>query len=465
MEDVRSYVTAHRDEFLQTLVDYVSQPSISTTGEGVAEAAELAANLMRSAGLTPQIVPTPGQPVVVGHADGGPPGAPHVLIYGHYDVQPPGPLDEWHSPPFSPQVRDGRIYGRGTGDNKAQHLAHLLGLRTLQETRAGLPCPVTVLLDGEEEIGSPHLPWVAENHRDLLAADVVVWSDGPVHETGQASLCLGVRGILRFTLRARGADYPMHSGNWGGVAPNPAWQLVELLSSMRDPDGRVRIEGFYDDVRAFTPEEHQALAELPLDVDHVLASIGASRMDAPADRGYHERLAAWPTLTINSLTCEDAGEHRTVIPNVAVACCDVRLVDSQRVDRITELIRAHVARVAPDVEFATAGSMEPARTPLDSPYLEAVRQGAAIGLGEEPLVLPALGGSLPTYVFTNILGLPTYGVPLANVDEANHSPNENMELRRFYTGITASAAILLQLGASAPSARPVDPADSAATVS
>jgi acetylornithine deacetylase/succinyl-diaminopimelate desuccinylase-like protein len=168
-------------------------------------------------------------------------------------------------------------------------------------------------------------------------------------------------------------------------------------------------------------------------------------MDVPTGRGFNERLAAWPTFSINTLTCEDAGEHRTVIPSVAVAGCDVRLVDRQRVTRVAELIRAHLAEHAPDVQFEPAGGMEPSRTPIDTRYLPAIRAGAAEGLGEEPLVVPALGGSLPLYVFTEILGLPCYGVPLANVDEANHGPNENLELDRFYSGIVASAAILNRL--------------------
>ncbi len=342
-------------------------------------------------------------------------------------------------------MRDGRLYGRGTGDNKGQHLAHLFGLDALRATRGGSPCPVTVILDGEEEVGSPNLPWVAERYRDRLAADLVLWSDGPVHSSGQPSLCLGVRGILRFELRAHGAGHVTHSGNWGGVAPNPAWRLVELLASLRDRDGRVLVDGFYDDVREFTDADHALLAELPEDTEAVMRALGVSTLEPPAGRGLYERLSAWPTLSINSLTCHDGDEHRTVIPNVAVARCDVRLVADQRVDRVTELLGRHVRRVAPDVEFVPMGGMEPSRTPADSRYLTAIRDGAAEGLGRSPLVLPALGGSVPIFAFTDILGLPCFGVPLANADEANHAPNENLELRWFFAGITASAAILTRL--------------------
>ncbi|HZD72210.1 MAG TPA: M20/M25/M40 family metallo-hydrolase [Actinomycetes bacterium] len=436
----------NRDRFLRILLYYVAQPSISATGEGVVAAAGMAADLMRSVGLEAQVLSTAGSPIVLGRCAGAP-GAARALVYGHYDVQPPGPIGDWHSPPFAPQVRQGRIYGRGTGDNKGQHLAHLLALEALQATSGGLPCSVTVLLDGEEEMGSPNLVSFVERHRELLDADLVLWSDGPVHEDGRPCVSLGVRGIFTFELRARGGAYPTHSGNWGGVAPNPAWRLVHLLASMRGPDGRVLIDGFNDDIRPLTPAERAALEALPVDLPKVLSMLGVDALEVPSERGFHERLVAWPTLSINALTCEDAGEHRTVVPSVAVAGCDVRMVADQRSDRLAELIRRHVARVASDVEFVPLGAMEPSRTPLSAPHLDAVRAGTAEAFGEEPLVLLSHGGSLPLHAFTGVLGLPCYGVPLANADEANHAPNENLELWRFFAGIEASAAILTRLGA------------------
>jgi acetylornithine deacetylase/succinyl-diaminopimelate desuccinylase-like protein len=306
---------------------------------------------------------------------------------------------------------------------------------------------VTVLLDGVEEVGSPNLAALAQAHRGELAADLVVWSDGPVHESGRSTVVFGVRGILGFELRARGAAYPTHSGNWGGIAPNPAWQLVWLLATMRAPDGRILVDGLDRGAAPLTAADHAALERLPVDLPGTMAALGVTELDVPAARGYHERLAR-PTLTINSLTCEDAGEHRTVIPSVAVAKCDVRLVGGMRGEVAEEALRRHVERVAPAVELTvTKGTMEASRTPIDSPYAEAVRAGAAAGLGEEPLLVPSLGGSLPLHVFTDVLGLPCYGVPFANSDEANHAPNENIELRRFHAGIAASAGILLELAA------------------
>jgi acetylornithine deacetylase/succinyl-diaminopimelate desuccinylase-like protein len=370
-----------------------------------------------------------------------------VLVYGHYDVQPPDPLEGWASPPFEPEVRDGRLYGRGGADNKGQHLAQLLAVESLLATRGGLPCTVKVLLDGEEEVGSPHLAGFADANRDLLAADLVVWSDGPVDPGGGWRLVFGVRGIASFELRATGANRPLHSGNWGGVVPNPLWTLVHLLATMRDAKGRITVEGFDDQVEPLGQAERAALDRLPVDVEAVKAELGLQQLDDPVERGFAERLAAWPTLTINGLHGGYGGQGtQTILPSVAVAKCDARLVHAQRAADVYDQLEAHVRRHAPGVELVRQGSMEPSRTPMGSPFTAPIREGMAAAQGADPLLVPTLGGSLPLHVFTGVLGLPTFGVPLGNPDQANHAPNENLDLERFHTGIKTAAAVLAKLG-------------------
>jgi acetylornithine deacetylase/succinyl-diaminopimelate desuccinylase-like protein len=453
LDQVGGWVAAHREDSIREWADWVRQPSVSSDGTGFPAATHHGADLVGRSGLTPEVVETGGRPLILGTSPAGPSDRPHVLIYGHYDVQPPGPLADWDSPPFEPEIRDGRMYGRGTGDNKGQHLAQLLGVRALYEITGSLPCRVTVLLDGEEEIGSPSL---AEAVRRRLAdgegqagtaghPDLAVWSDGPVHESGRATVVLGVRGVVAFQLRATAAVAPLHSGNWGGIAPNPAWRLVHLLASMRGPDGTVLIEGAHDGVGALSPGEQAALEAMPVDVAQVLGDLGVEAMEPPASVGYYERLSR-PTFTINSLTCEDAGEHRTIIPNVAVAKCDMRLVGSQRTADVMAAIRRHVAEHDPAVEVTFGAAMEPHRTLPETRYTEAVIRGARAGLGEEPLLTPALGGSLPIAEFGDALGIPCYGIPFANADERNHAPNENMEVDRFLRGIRGAAGVLLALG-------------------
>jgi acetylornithine deacetylase/succinyl-diaminopimelate desuccinylase-like protein len=448
LADVFAHVDAAMEGFVARLAGWVRQPSVSATGQGMPEAAEHARDLVAAAGLEATVAGTGGWPVVLGHRP-GPPGAPTVLVYGHYDVQPPDPLEGWSSPPFEPEVRGGRLYGRGTADNKGQHLAQLLAVESLLATRGEPPCTVKVLLDGEEETGSPSLAGFAAANRERLAADLVIWSDGPVDPAGGWRLVFGVRGVASFELRARGANRPLHSGNWGGVAPNPLWTLVHLLASMRDPDGRITVDGFADQVEPLGPAERAALERLPVDVAAVKADLGLEELDAPAGRGFAERLAAWPTLTINGLHGGYGGQGtQTVLPAEAVAKCDVRLVHAQRAADVYDRLEAHVRRHAPGVELVRQGSMEPSRTPMDSPFTAPIRAGMAAAQGADPLLVPVLGGSLPLHVFTGVLGLPTFGIPLGNADQANHAPDENLDLARFATGIKTAAAVLVHLGAA-----------------
>ena len=447
LDPVFVHIEQHRPSFLERLFDYLRLPSISAHGIGIAENAETLEALLRTLGFEARTLPTDGWPVVYGERIPDP-GAPTLLLYGHYDVQPPDPLEEWVSPPFDPQVRNGRIYARGVGDNKGQHFANLLAMESLIACHGELPCNVKVLLEGEEEVGSPHLAGFVRDHRELLQADLVITSDGPVHSNGQSCLVFGVRGVAGFELRARGARGDLHSGNWGGVAPNPLWTLVHLLGTMKNAEGEITIDGFYDAVRAPTPREAAALAALPFDEDAIRKELEIEVFDAPTDRSMAERLSVRPTLTINGIHGGYGGPgSKTVLPHEAVAKCDIRLVEAQTCDDVLAKVEAHVRTHAPNVEFVSMGGMDPSRTPLDSPFAEPIRRGMVQAQGCEPLLVPALGGSLPDYVFTKILGVPAFGVPYANPDEANHAPNENLEVERFFTGIRTGAAILTQLGA------------------
>ncbi len=446
LSDIFAHIDVHRQEYLDRLFAYLRQPSISAHGLGIAETAEHIAGVMAPLGLTPRIVPTAGWPMVLGGRNDQP-GAPTVLLYGHYDVQPPDPLDAWVSPPFEPTIRDGRIYARGVGDNKGQHFAQILGVEATLACRGALPCNVKVLLEGEEEIGSPRMPDFVRDHRAELGADLVVTSDGPVDENGLPVLRFGVRGVLSFELRAHGANRDLHSGNWGGVAPNPLWTLIHLLGTMKNDRGEVTIDGFYDAVEPQTPLEREALAALPVDLDATMRSLDVAQLDAPADRGFYERLSAWPTFTINGLHGGYGGPgSKTVLPHEAFAKCDMRLVEAQTAADIFARVEAHVRRHAPEVEVLWQGAMDPSRTPLESPYTAPLRAAITAAQGA-PQLVPAMGGSLPDYVFTKTLGLPAFQIPYANADEANHAPNENLEVERFFNGIKTGAALLAHLGA------------------
>ena len=294
-------------------------------------------------GFETAVMPTPGWPLVLGRRFDRPE-ARTVLLYGHYDVQPPDPLDAWISPPFEPTIRDGRIYARGAGDNKGQHFAQILALESLLAMQGSLPCNVIVLLEGEEEVGSPHIADFIREQRELLSRP-----GDHIRRSGAGKwaveIVFGVRGVIGFELRARWAQSDLHSGNFGGVAPNPLWTLVHLLGTMKNPQGEITIEGFYDNVLPPTELEVTALADLPVDEADVKRHLGLAHFDVPLERPYYERLSFWPTLTINGLHGGYAGPgSKTVLPHEAVAKCDIRLVEAQSVDEIMSKVEAHVRR-------------------------------------------------------------------------------------------------------------------------
>ena len=449
-EAVRAHVEANRDRFVDLLAQMVRQRSISRRDEGVREMAALELQILAEAGFEAAPYETPGQPVIVAHAGPKPGTAPQVLIYGHYDVQPPEPLDLWESPPFEPTLRDGRMFGRGTGDNKGQHLAHILGVRVLGELGMELPVGVRLILEGQEESSSPHLDAFVAAHRDLLRADVAITSDGPMAPGDVPVVSAGVRGILSFELRAQGARFDNHSGNKGNVVPDPTWRLVEALSAMRGADGRVRLPGFYDRVRPIGEIEERTLAALPFDPDATADMLGldAGRVRGWSGRDYHRRLMLEPTFTINASGSGEIEQDKTIVPAAARMKCDIRLVADQEPEAVEAAIRAFLGERFPDVEYVPHGHMRPSRTPLDHPAIAAVAGALGRAHGRTALVQPALGGSLPDYVFTRTLGLASLIVPYANADERNHAPNENMRIGLFLSGIVATTAILDDVSAA-----------------
>jgi len=378
------------------------------------------------------------------------PGKPTVLLYGHYDVQPPDPLDKWLSPPFEPTIRDGRLYARGVGDNKGQHFAQILAIESHLKVHGTLPCNVILLLEGEEEIGSPHIADFVQANKDVLKADLAVTADGPRHASGAAAIKFGSRGVVSFELRCRHASRDVHSGNFGGVVPNPIWTLVHLLGTMKNAGGEITIAGFHDGIEPPSSEEVAAIERLPLDVEAVQKSLGLARLDAPAERPFYERLCFRPTLTINGFHGGYGGiGTKTVLPNEAFVKCDVRLVEAQDPEDILCKIARHVAKHAPEVEFIAADmGMQPSKTPIASSFTAVLRRAFVAAQGVEPLLIPAGFGSLPGYVFTKILGIPAFVTPYANPDEANHAPNENLTLDCFYSGLRTGAALLHELGRS-----------------
>ncbi|WP_386629378.1 M20/M25/M40 family metallo-hydrolase [Sulfitobacter geojensis] len=446
IDDIFDYIKGNEESYVARVMEYVSHPSISAHDIGIREVAGMLVEHLKGLDFDAGLVETPGHPFVLGHRTVDP-SKPTVLLYGHYDVQPPDPLEAWVSPPFEPEVRDGRIWARGIGDNKGQHFAQLLAIEAHLKVTGTLPCNIIFCLEGEEEIGSPQIADFVRDHMDDLQADLVVTSDGPLHETGQPVITFGVRGVASFDLVAKGASRDVHSGNFGGVVPNPIWTLVQLLATMKDADGNITVEGITEPVIPATNLELDAASRLPLDLPEVMKDLGLDTLDGPLDRPYWDRLMFHPTLTINGFHGGYGGPgSKTVLPNEAIAKCDVRLVEPLTPDHVFERIEAHVAKHAPNVEVVRHNGMLPSKTPMDTPFAATLIKAVERARGVEPLLYPTVGGSLPDYVWTKILKKPAFVVPYANADEANHAPNENLEVVRFIDGIRTGASLLFELG-------------------
>jgi acetylornithine deacetylase/succinyl-diaminopimelate desuccinylase-like protein len=445
--NIRSEVNGRRDEFLDTLFRLLRQPSISTQGVGVDECAELVESTLEAHGISGRIIPTDGLPVVYGELLAGD-DANTILIYGHYDVQPPEPYEEWVSPPFEPTIRDGRIYARGVGDNKGQFLAHILAIKLLSDLGEMPRVNVKFLLEGEEESGSPNLGPFIEQHRDLLTADLLYAADGPMHPSNRPVVFFGLRGHLSMELTATGVNRDLHSGNFGGPAPNPVWKLVDLLSTMRFPDNRVAIEGFYENVTPPSEFERELLQRIPFDDTEFKENLGIDAFYGPSDLSYYEKIMFQPTFNITGISGGYTGKgSKSVIPSKAVLKLESRLAAGQTPDEVFAKVERHVQRYAPDIAIRKVGGTLPSKTSPELPVSRTVVDAIAEAYGREAVVMPVLGASSPNFLFTDVLKLPSIWTTYANADEDNHAPNENMTLDAFFDGIVASAVVLQRFAA------------------
>jgi acetylornithine deacetylase/succinyl-diaminopimelate desuccinylase-like protein len=310
-----------------------------------------------------------------------------------------------------------------------------------------LPVNVKVLLEGEEEVGSPHLDETVRAHRHLLMADLIYTSDGPITDERYPEISFGVRGLLYVELRATGPNRDLHSGHWGGIAPNPIWQLVRLLNTMIDAQNRILIEGFYDNVLEPTPGARAAMEKLPFNTQETIGAIGITEMVPPAHLPYANRIMAQPTLNIAGFTGGYGSPgSKTIIPAKATVKIDMRLVPEQTPAEIWEKISAHVEKHGDGVEIVQLdGGMLPSFTPVEHPLADVVRDAIEAGFGRRPIDIPSVGGSLPDATWTKTLGLPSFLVPYGAPEQANHSPNESYRVERLWQGITTSATLLARL--------------------
>jgi acetylornithine deacetylase/succinyl-diaminopimelate desuccinylase-like protein len=405
---------------------------------------------MREAGLEATVHPTAGHPVVIGEWRGAGPNAPTVLAYGHYDVQPAEPLELWESPPFEPTVRDGKIFARGSVDDKGQLFLHIKALEALLRTRGALPVNVIVLAEGEEEVGSEHLAEFIESHADVLRADAVVISDSAMFAPGLPSILSSLRGLAYFQIDVQGPSVDLHSGSYGGAVVNPAMALARILATMHDGSGRIAIDGFYDKVRDWGDPAREQIRKLPFDDERFRAETGAPALGGEAGFSTLERLWMRPTCEINGLLSGYTGEGaKTVLPAKAMAKVSCRLVPDQDPRDIEQLMRAHVERFSPKgvvVRVTHLHGGRPWRAELDGPLFDAARRALAAAFGRDP-VITGEGGSIPVVGdFQRILGAPVLLMGFGLPGENAHAPNEWMSEENFARGLRAVSVLYQELG-------------------
>jgi acetylornithine deacetylase/succinyl-diaminopimelate desuccinylase-like protein len=456
-ETAETYLDANYERHLSRLIECLEIPSVSALPRHAADVrrcAEWMADALRFAGLeNVRVIETAGHPLVYGdwlHADA----EPTALVYGHYDVQPADPLEAWTSPPFTPTVRDGRLYARGATDDKGQLFIHLAAIEAHLAAHGRLPLNLRILIEGEEEIGCANLTRFVREHTALLAADVVIDSDNAMFAPGVPSLARALRGIACFQLEARSAAHDLHSGSFGGAVANPAQALVTLLAALEDAEGRVAIPGFYDDVRPLDDTDRAQLAALPFNEHEWIHASGISAATGEAGYTTLERMWARPTLDINGLASGFAGDgFKTVLPATAVAKLSMRLVPDQDPRRVGDLLEQHIIALTANHLAAESVTVTLTRLhggsawslPRDNPFLTAATRAFAHAFGREP-VLTCEGGSNPIIpVFQEVLGAPTilFGVGLP--DENPHAPDEHLHLENFRRGTHAAARLYHEL--------------------
>ncbi len=450
-----NYYQQHQSEFLEGLKSFLRIPSISALPEhksDVLRAAEFARHELEAAGLkNTELIEGDGNPLVYGEWLGAP-GKPTLLFYGHYDVQPPDPLDEWKSPPFEPEVRGDDIFARGACDDKGQVYIQIKAVEGLLKTTGRLPVNVKFLLEGEEETGGAHIEAYVKTQPPKLKADAAIVCDTEMFAPEMPTICVGLRGIVYCDLVVEGANHDLHSGVYGGAAPNPIQAIAEILCALKDRDGHIQVPGFYDRVVPPSAKEKEAWARLPFDEkEYTEKEMGARELVGEPGVPLFDRLWARPTLEVHGIRGGFTGEGaKTVIPARATAKVSARLVADQRPDEAAEQLKAAVQKACPrgvTAELKVLHAGAPSLTNPDNEFIRASAEAMKQVFGKDTVYIRS-GGSIPIVgVFDRYLGIPSVMMGFGLPDDNLHAPNEKFHLPNFYRGIEAVAKYLELLGA------------------
>ena len=449
MQEIYDHIEAHLDESMAILADLVRQPSVSAQDMGFDKAPGVVKDALDSVGLNAEIVPVPndGHPSVFGSMSGE--GENTLLFYTHYDVQPPEPLELWDSEPFEPTRRDGRIYGRGTSDDKGNIVARLAAIRAFNEVRGGLPCNLKFFVEGEEEIGSRNLRGVIDTRGQEFVADACIWEGGGRNLSNDPFIYLGLKGVLTIQMSVKLLHGDAHS-SYAPILPSASWRLLQALNSIKDPsDDRCLIPGFYDAIRPATDAEDAAVAALPDEAPEWKEVFGVeSFVGGIGGEDLRRKLLFEPSANINGFESGYNGAGmKTVLPAEATAKMDFRLVPDMRPEDIFEKLRTHLDRQGfEDVELEYLAGVNPARTPIESPWVALVAETAEEIYDRKPVIAPTMAGTGPMYEFAEILGMPIATSGVDHPSHKIHAPNENITEEDFLLGAKHAALIMQRFG-------------------
>jgi acetylornithine deacetylase/succinyl-diaminopimelate desuccinylase-like protein len=446
---VDAWLDAHLEESLAELGVLVAQPSIAAQGVGMGECAQLVASMLERRGFDVEMIAAGGPPVVLGERAGRAPRT--LLVYNHYDVQPVEPLELWTTPPFTPSRRDGKLFGRGVSDDKGHITSRLLAMDALLAVRGNLPCRVKFVIEGEEEVGSVHLPAFVHENRERLAGDACLWEFGGVDHRGVPMLYAGLRGICYVELSVETATMDAHSGLGGSILPNAAWRLTWALASLKGPDERIRIPGHYDSVRPPSALDRERIAALPDSSEHLRGYFGVKGFLRDMTGGTDMRVAEVfePTCTICGLDSGYQGPgSKTIIPARAKAKVDFRLVPDMTPQEVLRNLRAHLDREGfADVAIEFLGGNPAGRTDPDDPFLALVSRTAEPVYGQPMQLVPMIGGSGPNHCFIQELGVPVATAGLGHPDSRVHAPDENIRVDLYLQHAKHVARLMEAFGA------------------
>jgi len=441
MNSWKEYQEKNKDRFLNEMLDLLRVPSISAKSEhkeDMKKTAELVKQRLLEAGADKaEVMPTEGHPVVYAEKIIDP-SKPTVLVYGHYDVQPPDPLDLWKSPPFEPVIKDGKVYARGSADDKGQFFMHVKAMETLVKTNS-MATNMKFLIEGEEEVGSPNLAKFVADNKKLLKADVILISDSAMISLENPSLDIGVRGLAYIQVEVTGPNRDLHSGTYGGAVSNPITILAKMIASCHDENNHITIPGFYDDVVEAKPDERKMMNQAPFDEKEYKADLGVNELWGEKGFTTIERTGIRPTLELNGIWGGYQGEgSKTVLPSKASAKISARLVPNQSSKKITKLLLDYFKKIAPPGVSVNAFELhggEPYMTPIESKAYQAAAKAIEATFGKKPIPVRG-GGSIPICsILEKELGIKIVFMGFGLDSDNLHSPNEKFELKNFYKGI------------------------------